>query len=264
MVFRAAVMGDFHGHIHHFRAVTRTLRHAGIDLLLGVGDVGFDFPGAHRGKVEKKMRLLLEQNGIDFIWAAGNHDNHDTLERLVLNPDGTRRISDRNSNLPNGSVLEINGVRIGALGGAFSVDKAWRTAGRDWWPQEEPTREEAERLVAECAKGPRLDILLTHDVPMGVEGLKGMDGLSKKTIERANQTRLLLQEAVEKVRPKALFAGHWHQRLRSGITWDDGTATMVEVLAAEQSWAGNLVQVLVDPEGEVEVSPLEIQVTFPA
>src|SRR6476620_10505284 len=127
MSFRAAVMGDFHGHIQHFRAVTRTLKSAGIDLLLGVGDVGFDFPGAFRGKTEKRMRLLLEEGGVEFIWAVGNHDNHDSLSRLPLNPDGTRRISDRNSNLPNGTVIERDGVRIGALGGAYSVDKKWRT-----------------------------------------------------------------------------------------------------------------------------------------
>ncbi|WP_138413562.1 hypothetical protein [Sinomonas gamaensis] len=129
--------------------------------------------------------------------------------------------------------------RAAVMGDFHSVDKAWRTAGKDWWEQEEPTREEAQRLVDECTKGPRLDVLLTHDVPMGVTGLKGMPGLSAKTIERANQTRELLQDTAEKIRPKALFAGHWHQRLRSELHWDDGSSTMVEVLAAEQSWAGN-------------------------
>lgn len=28
------------------------------------------------------------------------------------------------------------------------MDKAWRTEGKDWWPNEEPTVEEAERLIA--------------------------------------------------------------------------------------------------------------------
>jgi hypothetical protein len=208
------------------------------------------------------MHLLLEQNDLEFIWAAGNHDNHDTLQKLALNPNGTRRISDRNSNLPNGSVIEIDGVRIGALGGAHSVDKAWRTAGRDWWPQEEPTQKEADALVDECAKGPRLDIMLTHDVPIAITGLKGMAGLAPKTIEQANRTRHLLQETVDRVRPKALFAGHWHQRLRSELVWDDSTSTLVEVLAAEQSWVGNLVEVVVRADHEVEVRPLKIEVSF--
>ncbi|WP_052259961.1 metallophosphoesterase family protein [Pseudarthrobacter phenanthrenivorans] len=261
MTFRAAVMGDFHGHIHHFRAVTRTLKRAEIDLLLGVGDVGFDFPGAFRGKTEKRMRLLLEENGVEFIWAVGNHDNHESLSSKPFNPDGTRRISDRNSNLPNGRVIERDGVRIGALGGAYSVDKKWRTEGKDWWPQEEPTAEEAEKLISACAQGPRLDILLTHDVPMEVTGLKGLPGLPKQVIEEANRTRVLLQETAAQIRPKVLFAGHWHQRLCSELVWDDGSSTRVEVLAAEQSWAGNLVEVTVSDTGEVEVSPLPIKVS---
>jgi predicted phosphodiesterase len=256
-------MGDFHGQTHHFRAAVRTVRRAGISLLLGVGDVGFDLPTGQRGRTEKKMRLLLEQNEVNFIWAAGNHDNHDTLGRLPLSADGTRRVSNRNSNLPNGTVLEIEGVRIGALGGAYSVDQRWRTLGRDWWPQEEPTGEEAERLVAESSRGPRLDIMLTHDVPMGVAGLKGLPGLSKSAVERANETRILLRQTVERIRPRVLFAGHWHQRLRSELRWDDGAITMVEVLAAEQSWAGNLVEVTVDSDGKVQVSPLIIEVSFP-
>ncbi|MGT2461100.1 metallophosphoesterase family protein [Sinomonas atrocyanea] len=257
-------MGDFHGQTHHFRAVVRTVRHAGISLLMSVGDVGFDMPGGQRGRTEKMMRLQLEQNDIDFIWAAGNHDNHDTLATLPLNPNGTRRVSNRNSHLPNGSVIEIGGVRIGALGGAYSVDQRRRTAGRDWWPQEEPTREEADWLVARCAAGPRLDILLTHDVPLGVSGLKGLKGISTETMSRANETRRLLQDVADLIRPRVLFSGHWHQRLRSELKWDDHTATMVEVLAAEQSWAGNLVEVVVDPDGRVRVSPLKVQVSFPA
>lgn len=256
MTFRAAVMGDFHGHVQHFRAVTRTLKSSGIDLLFGVGDVGFDFPGAFRGKTEKRMRLLLEENGVDFVWVLGNHDNHESIVAKKLNPDGTRRISDRNSNLPNGQVIELDGVRIGALGGAYSVDRKWRTAGKDWWPQEEPTEEEAERLIAASLQGPRLDIMLTHDVPLAVSGLRGLPGLSTETVERANRTRTLLQETARQIRPKVLFAGHWHQRLCSELIWDDGTNTRVEVLAAEQSWGGNLVEVTVDARGEVAVSPL--------
>ncbi|TLM73149.1 metallophosphoesterase [Pseudarthrobacter sp. NamB4] len=259
MTFRAAVMGDFHGNVQHFRAVTRTLKGAEIDLLLGVGDVGFDFPGAFRGKTEKRLRLLLEENGVEFIWAVGNHDNHDSLRTKSLNPDGTRRISDRNSNLPNGAVIVRDGVRIGALGGAYSVDRKHRTEGRDWWPQEEPRAEEAEKLIAACSQGPRLDIMLTHDVPLGVTGLKGLPGLSKQTLQEANRTRVLLQETVSQVRPKVLFAGHWHQRLCSELAWDDGSSTRVEVLAAEQSWAGNLAEVVIGADGEVDVSPLLIR-----
>ncbi|TQJ36702.1 hypothetical protein FBY36_4007 [Arthrobacter sp. SLBN-122] len=60
------------------------------------------------------MRLLLQENGVEFLWAIGNHDNHRSASELRTNPDGTRGISGRNSHLPNGTVLERDGVRIGA------------------------------------------------------------------------------------------------------------------------------------------------------
>ncbi|GAC1492672.1 MAG: hypothetical protein NVS2B15_12760 [Pseudarthrobacter sp.] len=169
----------------------------------------------------------------------------------LINPDGTRRIGDRNVNLPNGTVIERDGVRIGGLGGAYSVDKKHRTEGRDWSPQEEPSPEEAERLIAECSKGPRLDILLTHDIPMGVHGLKGLPGLSKQILQEANRTRIL-----GRGRCSADIGTNGCAPRSPGA---DGTSTMVEVRAAEQSWEENLVEVAVDADRNVEVTPLLIR-----
>ena len=58
----------------------------------------------------------------------------------------------------------IGGLTVGALGGAYSVDQEYRTAGKDWWPNEEPTTSEARKLM----NGGPVDVLITHDVPAGV------------------------------------------------------------------------------------------------
>lgn len=32
--------------------------------------------------------------------------------------------------------ITVGGCETLSLGGASSVDRAWRTEGRDWWPEE--------------------------------------------------------------------------------------------------------------------------------
>lgn len=80
----------------------------------------------------------------------------------------------------------MEGLVVGGLGGAFSVDYHHRTEGKDWWPNEEPTQEEAEKLVA----GGPLDILITHDAPSGVP-LKGDFQLQPELTKQAERTRIL-------------------------------------------------------------------------
>ncbi|BCW36548.1 hypothetical protein StoSoilA2_26040 [Arthrobacter sp. StoSoilA2] len=109
--------------------------------------------------------------------------------------------------LPRGGRAFVEGLTVGGLGGAFSVDHEHRTEGRDWWPNEEPTREEAEALIA----GGHLDILIAHDAPTGVP-LKCDFQLRTELAEIANKTRRPLREVVDALTVLHLSCGHWHRR----------------------------------------------------
>ena len=50
------------------------------------------------------------------------------------------------------------------LGGAFSVDWRDRTHGSDWWPNEMPDDSDVARHGTD-----RLDILIAHDAPAGLD-----------------------------------------------------------------------------------------------
>ena len=64
--------------------------------------------------------------------------------------------------LPDATVIEHEGRRIGIIGGADSViDASYRKAGIDWWPSEAVSQKAIDTLVA---SGP-LDLLLTHTAP---------------------------------------------------------------------------------------------------
>lgn len=252
--FRFAVAGDWHGDLSIARAVVRTLKSEEVHLLLHLGDLAVRWPGPKKGRFDKRLGQLLDDADIEFLFIDGNHDNHKELRELGLLSDGTRRLSDRMSYVPRGTVIERNGVRIGALGGAYSVDRQWRTEGKDLWADlEEPKPAEAERLIASAP----VDVLLTHDAPAGFRGLEGL-ALPPEIASAADRTRELLQRTVEALQPPLLFSGHWHQRKSQELVWADGHSTAAHVLAHEGSWPGNTVLVQWT-EGRPEVTPLRIR-----
>ena len=158
--------GDWHGDIQIARAAIRTLKREDVHLLLHVGDLAVRWPGIKKGRFERHVHQLLDDADIEFIFIDGNHDNHKELRELDLLQDGTRRLSDRMLYLPRGTVIERHDIRVGGLGGAYSVDREWRTEGKDLWADlEEPTLTEAERLIASAP----IDVLLTHEAPSGVQ-----------------------------------------------------------------------------------------------
>jgi predicted phosphodiesterase len=107
---RFAVAGDWHGDLSIARAVVRTLKSEDVHLLLHVGDLAVRWPGPKKGRFDKRLGQLLDDADIEFLFIDGNHDNHKELRELTLLPDGTRRLSDRMSYMPRGTVIERHGV----------------------------------------------------------------------------------------------------------------------------------------------------------
>ncbi|MDQ0259548.1 metallophosphoesterase [Sinomonas atrocyanea] len=248
-----AVAGDWHGDIQIARHTVRVLGRLGIKTLFHVGDLAVRWPGREKGKFDRRLEHELASAGVQFLFADGNHDNHKELRGLPLQADGTRRLSDHVSYIPRGTVLEVGELRIGALGGAYSVDRKWRTEGKDLWADlEEPTALEAELLIS---RGP-IDVLICHDVPAGVTGLRHDLKLPREIDFASRRTRDLLQHVVESMRPRLAFAGHWHQRHTEVLGWPDGTSTIVHVLPHETYWGSNSAIVSSHDDGLIVVEPL--------
>lgn len=217
-----------------------------------VGDFGLDWPGAKRGRYEAKLNRYLLDFGITLIVSGGNHDNWETMEELPVEADGLATYRSSIRVLPRGGRTKIQGLVVGALGGAFSVDQNHRTEGKNWWRNEEPTREEAERLTA----GGPVDILITHEVPAGVP-LRSEFKLPLAMSLRAEETRVLLRDVVDSLAPAHVFCGHWHQRRIHQLSLPDGRASRIDVLNKEHSRDGNAV--LVWPgKSPLRIEPLYI------
>lgn len=247
-----AVAGDWHGDVPWMRAVVDAAAAAGAELILHVGDLAVLWPGRDKGKFDRRLQQRLELRDMQFIFVDGNHDNHHELRLLPLDDEGLAPLRPRIRYLPRGGRFKHAGLTIAGLGGAYSIDREWRTAGRDWWPEEDVTDGDVDRLIA---SGPA-DILLIHDAPSGVKVRSDLD-LPREILEASLATRARLRRAVDVLKPGNVFAGHWHQRVIDEIDHPDGMQTRVDVLNMNSSREGNAV--LVWPDGTpLRVEPLRI------
>lgn len=232
------VAGDWHGDQGWAISAIRSAAREGASTMFHVGDFALDWPGAKRARYEDRLNRRLLEFGITLIVSGGNHDNWDTLEKLPVEEDGLATFRSNIRVIPRGGRTQIGGLVVGALGGAFSVDQFHRTEGKDWWSNEEPTPEDARRLIA----GGSVDILITHDAPAGFPLVSEFD-LPPEIISQAERTRTLLREVVDSLIPAHVFCGHWHQRAVHELTQPDGRVSRIDVLDKEYSREGNAVLV---------------------
>lgn len=247
-----AVFGDWHGDLGWAIAAVRSAAREGACTALHVGDFGLDWPGPKRGRYEAKLNAYLADLDLKVTLSVGNHDNHDYASALPVDEDGTASVRSNIRLLPRGGRTVIEGLVVGALGGAFSVDYEHRTEGKNWWASEEPTPEEAQRLI----DGGPLDLLITHDAPAGVP-LKGDFELRPELVQKANVTRELIRQVVDTLAVPQVFCGHWHQRRIHELVGETQEITRVDVLNMEHSKNGN--GVLVWPsQPPLRIEPLHI------
>jgi len=194
---RIAFVGDVHGNVFHIASLKGYLESNDVELVIQVGDMGIlwnnDDPS------ECPVTQAVESLGIPWWFIDGNHDNHPNLRKVGP------QITDNIRYLPRGTIEEVDGIRMGFLGGAYSIDKDIRTEGVDWWPEEQPTREEAEPLMDQG-----LDVLVTHEIPESFKPTKFMD-VGKVHEEASKPTRELIEEVMLSNSPNHMFCGHWHQ-----------------------------------------------------
>jgi len=214
------VAGDWHGELGWALQVLQRAGKLGVSKLVHVGDLGIGpFPGERGGRYEDKLNRICAKNRVTIFCVPGNHEAWPTIERLEPRADGWLELREHLLITPGGLRWTWSGVEFGALGGAYSVDHAYRTEGRDWWPGLEEVRpEHLDRLGSEP-----LDVLVTHDVPAGVDLFRAFD-VGPATAARAQVSRDLLAEAVQCTGPELVLSGHWHERRTAYLPLMDGAA----------------------------------------
>jgi hypothetical protein len=236
---RVAVAGDWHGNtawaVRAVRKMAALLPEDGPRVIVHLGDFGI-WPGRPGQDYLSRLDAALTGAGAELWFVDGNHEDFGQLARLRPGPDGREQVTGRIWHLPRGHRWRWGGRDWLALGGAVSLDRAGRTAGIDWWPEEEITRPQAASVIS---AGPA-DVMVTHECPAGVEHVfpPAPSWWSPSDLQRSDAHRALLREVVLAVRPRWLMHGHLHiyyqRRVEAG-----GGAIEVTGLDCDGAESGN-------------------------
>ena len=197
------LIGDTHGDLAFTTKAIAHARKYGAEAMQ-LGDWGFLWPGNDQLQALSDM---LVTHGVTMRFVDGNHDVHTQLRKHVTACTATT-IAPNVIYQPRGSVHEDeDGTRFLFCGGAPSIDRAFRIAGRSWWPEEVITREEFE--LALSATGP-IHVLVTHDASSFPPGFS-----PKGTPAYQRAQELSMQQVdglIRRHRPALHVHGHWHWR----------------------------------------------------
>lgn len=215
VVPRMFVTGDTHGEKARFYydgfANNRLLGKG--DYLFVCGDFGYVFNGS--SQEETYLDKLSKDKPYMICFVDGNHENFSKLSTYLeeiwcggrvhvirRDEEGNPKII----HLMRGQVFGIDDVRIFTFGGAYSIDKMYRTEGKSWWKEEMPSEDEKIEGVKNLeSHSSTVDVILTHTAPRDT-----MERFRYRTIEEAG-----LNDYLEYVRENTKYSkwyfGHLHK-----------------------------------------------------
>lgn len=206
---RILVVGCVHANTGWLiQKVLPTARELGCEAVLVAGDFGY---WASERKFLDKAKNSLVRFGVSTWFIDGNHEEHPRLSRESGDEPNAVNLGGSLFYIRRGGKVKVGGVEVVGLGGAASIDRLYRTPGRDWFSEEFLTEEDIEK-VSETGRAP---VLITHDAPSGwaIPGLiarESIDPLWVPLLDECTKHRIEMRRALEIVRPKLLIHSHYH------------------------------------------------------
>lgn len=231
---KIGIAGDWHGDANSAIAMLKLFKNAGIQTVYHVGDFGIyrDRDGV---KFLRAINRQLKLYGINLLVNPGNHEDYSLINSIEVGEDGLQRLDTNVTVLPRGYRWEIDGHSFVALGGAASINFTSLKKDISWWAEELITGGDLYRL----AEHGEADVMITHEAPLGIATLETLKETNKDEwlpveLEYAYQSQQMMTYAVEIVRPKMFFHGHYHHGYIEETLFVDslggGFATMVHGL----------------------------------
>lgn len=208
------ITGDTHGEAGRFTymdsAIMRTLTKD--DYLIICVDFGYIFNNTYNER--KFLRYMAEELPFTILWVDGNHDNFDLINEYPVEVwNGGKvhivgRDKDKNAkviHLMRGQVFELEKKKIFTFGGGYSIDKAMRTEGYSWWPEEMPNDNEMKEAIESLKRvNYKVDYIITHTAPEETMNLFYPDHVKEKPLNN------FLEWVCESTEYKHWYFGHLH------------------------------------------------------
>jgi predicted phosphodiesterase len=162
-------VGDIHDRLQAIIAINNYCIKHNISTVVQVGDFGLLFKDfKSRDYFQKRKR----QNRPGPVWytCGGNHDNYARWQALATE-QGDSHITELAPGaywVKRGGELILDNKLHLFIGGAESTDIAWRTEGKNWWPEETPTSAEFQ-LFHQNLKDNHPQVVVSHDAPLRVD-----------------------------------------------------------------------------------------------
>jgi hypothetical protein len=188
------IVGDVHGKWDRYKKLIKDATNS-----IVVGDFGVGFS---RWDWHQECRVPLANPPYDNM-SEGNHrfirGNHDSPIACSSHPYW----------IPDGTIETTeSGKKIMYIGGALSVDKAFRTENLDWWADEELSYYKLQEYM-DLYLVEKPDVLITHDTvesfAVKIEEISG-----RKKLDIDSRTRQAFQSMFEIYQPEIWICGHWH------------------------------------------------------
>lgn len=212
------LLGDTHGDLKFTRSAIVWAADNDVDRIVQVGDFGF-WPRTNNGKkfLHDVGKKSVEMH-VPLYFLDGNHEDHLLLDSLRARhvPEGNMPDGFMNygkypvTYIDRGTTWEWGGVKFGAFGGAFSIDRRHRIENHGhygWFANEMPDESKIEALGT-------VDVLLTHDSPIVPPS---MYGRNFKADETSRGSQVAVYNALVATEAKLLVHGHWHLNERYGV-----------------------------------------------
>lgn len=157
----------FLGDVHAESPLMRDFLNSEEKYCLQLGDFGFIFK-YNDWKWNRFLNHFEKNYPNKMIFTVlGNHENYDSIEKMPVKDMFGARCRKIRSNVyavERGEILSIEGLNILCIGGADSIDKAWRQDGISWWTQEKISDVDVKKTVEKgltCS----FDMICSHAMP---------------------------------------------------------------------------------------------------
>lgn len=208
------ITGDTHGSFKRIVDFCNENNTSKDDILIILGDAGINYYMDWR---DDELKNKLSELPITLFCIHGNHEQRPselTKYSLVSFKGGQAYHDPTHPNIyfaKDGEVFNFYGKRCLVVGGAYSVDKQYRTLrGLNWWSNEQPSEETKQYVEQVCSEHNwDFDAILTHTCPLKYEPVETfLPMIDQSTVDKS--TEEWLDKIEDEVDYDKWYCGHYH------------------------------------------------------